>query len=310
MKTMYANRMIPESKILHPGCLSGCLIRRSKGLRHMRILMGAIIALTLMAGSFIFAAPMTYAAGPGLLTDGADLMSDEEEGLLLEKLESVSEKRDCDIAVITTGDLSGKDSEAYVDDTMDEMGLGKGRSHGTVTLLIYINDKDPSDREVRIATDETANYYFSDRDNEYVLDVIIRDLSQGNYTEACLTYADTCDQVFAQTLDNGQNNGNEEKNRGVSPFWLIGDLGIGAVIALILGSAQKSKLKSNRGRRGAAEYKADGGIHFLLNRDIFLNRRIERRRIDREGSDGHEHQAGTTHTTSSGGKHGGAGRRF
>lgn len=273
--------------------------------------MGAIIALTLMAGSLFFAAPLAYAAGPGLLTDGADLMSDEEEGLLLEKLESVSEKRDCDIAVITTGDLSGKDSEAYVDDTMDAMGLGKGRSYGTVTLLIYINDKDPSDREVRVATDETANYYFSDQDDEYILDEIIRDLSRGNYTDACMTYADTCDQIFAQTLDGGQNSGNEGKgNRGVSPFWLIGDLGIGAVIALILGGAQKSKLKSNRGRRGAAEYKADGGIHFLINRDVFLNRHIERRKIDREGSDDHEHQAGTTHTTSSGEKHGGAGRRF
>lgn len=263
-----------------------------------------LLMLSLMAG-MICKAPVLAAGSSQLLDDGADLLTDKEEKDLLSQLTKLSDKRDCDLAVITAGNLEGKDVQAYVDDRIDSEGIGEDRSHGTVTLLIFVEQDDPSNREVAIGTDQKANTFFSDDDNNRVIDEMVPDLSSGSYGKACRTFGDTCDAVFGESLD--------EKNstRGVSPGWIFGDLGIGAVIALIMGTFQKSKLKTRRRKSGAAEYKADGGIHFTVNNDTFLDRHIERRRIDRDQPHGEStHEAGTTHTTSSGSKHGGASRKF
>lgn len=266
-----------------------------------------IILLLLMWTAGVMARVPAYAAKSArLLTDGADLLTDKEEGKLLKKLRKLSDKRDCDIAVITTGDLEGKDAAAYVDDQIDSRGLGTGREHGSVTLLVFVDQNDVSNREVRVATDEAANICFSDSDIDRVIDQIILELSNGSYAKAIDGYADSCDTVFAESLDE-----NEGGARGVSPGWLFGDLGIGTALALLLGQFQKSRLKTARRRSGASGYKADGGIEFSVNKDTFLDKHVERRRREKEersGPGGHE--AGTTHTTSSGSKHGGGGRKF
>ena len=245
-----------------------------------------------------------YGAGTSVvLDDEADLFTDKEESRLKKKLTSVSDHRDCDIGVITTGDLHGKSAQDYVDDALTND--KEDRSHGAVRLLIYINDNDESDREVRIATDETASAYFSDNDNESILDDMIDDLSSGYYADAAMTYADDCDRILGGSLD-----GDGQGSRGVSPLWIFGDLGIGAAIAFLLGSYQKSKLKTRKRKGGAKDYRAEGGIDFTVNKDTFLRKRVERRKIERDKPEGRTHEAGTTHTTSSGEKHGGAGRKF
>ncbi|MBQ9157575.1 MAG: TPM domain-containing protein [Eubacterium sp.] len=256
----------------------------------------------LMAASTVFAA-----SGASLLRDDADLLTDKEESKLIKKLDKVSSKRDCDIAVITAGDLAGYDAESYVDDQIDSTGLGSGRENGTATLLIYVDQNDPSNREVRIATDQTANAYFSDADNDRVLDEIFDDLRSGDYADAVSGYADACDSVLGQSFDEGG-------SRGVSPGWLFGDLGIGALLAFAMGGYHRSRLKTSKSRTGASDYKVDGGdIQFIVNQDTFLDRHVERRKIDRDGDgprDHEAHEAGTTHTTASGSHHGGAGRKF
>ena len=267
-------------------------------------LIPVLLLLVAMTAGMIFKAPVRAAGSDGLLTDGADLFSDEEETGLLKKLEEVSDSRDCDVAVITTGDLAGKDAQNYVDDEIDSTGLGSDRERGTVVLLVFVDQNDESNREVRVATDQKANEFFSDEDNESIINDIIGDLSSGSYADAAMTYADSCDSVFGDSLDK------KSGSRGVSPGWIFGDLGIGAVLALILGSFQKSKLKTARRKSSAADYKADGGINFSVNKDTFLKKRVERKKIEKDEKKESSHEAGTTHTTSSGTKHGGAGRKF
>lgn len=271
--------------------------RRYMGLIPAFLFIGlCILTLTLQL-------PVRAAAASVVLEDAADLFTDEEESSLKKKLASVSDNRDCDIGVITTGDLQGKSALDYVD---DELTYNRtDRSHGAVRLLIYINDNDESDREVRIATDETASAYFSDNDNERIIDDMVDDLRSGNYADAAMIYADDCNSILGESLD-----GDKEGSRGVSPLWIFGDLGIGAVIAYLLGTRQKSKLKTRKRKGGAADYKAQGSIDFTVNKDVFLTKRVERRKINRDNPEERAHEAGTTHTTSSGEKHGGAGRKF
>ena len=262
------------------------------------------IALVVLTVCMMYKAPVFATEGMFILDDGADLFTDQEESDLQSKITGISDKRDCDIGVITTGDLQGKDTVAYIDDAMTDVDAGVDRSHGAVWLLIYINKDDPADREVRIATSEKANAYFSDQDNDAVIDRMYDDLHDGNYASAAMSFVDSCDQVLGESLDG------EKGSRTVSPFWIFGDLGIGAAIACALGFFQKSKLKSVKRRGSAAEYKAEGGVDFTVNKDTFIRKRVERRKIEDQDSGEKSHKSGTTHTTSSGEKHGGAGRKF
>ena len=249
--------------------------------------------------------PVRAAGGVSCINDQADLLSNKEEKTLNKLLEKVSEKRDCDIVFYSAGDLGGKDAVAYIDDMMDDNDLGAARENGSVALLIFVDRDDPSNREVRISTDERANLYFSDDDNEDVIDAMVPALSDSRYGDAVGTYARECDRVFGQSLDK-----EDKKSRGVSPFWLFGDFGIGALLALMMGQRQKSKLKSVRKQHGAARYESNQGIDFSINENVFLDERTERRIIERDDRDSEQHQPGTTHVSSSGRKHGGAGRKF
>ena len=272
---------------------------RTRDLRWIPV----FIFLAVWMTGLMFRLPAEAADGSALVTDGADLFTDKEESKLIKKLSRVSDKRDCDIAVFTTGDLEGKEAVDYVDDAMEDAQLGYDRDRGAVALLIFVDETDPSNREVRVATDQTANEYFSDDDDDRVIDAIVGDLSKGSYAKAAMEYADTCDSVFADALG-------EKGSRGVSPGWIFGDLGIGAVLALIMGTYQKSKLKTARRKSGATDYKADGGITFSVNKDSLVDQRTERKKIEKEETRESSHESGTTHTTSSGKKHGGAGRKF
>ena len=269
-----------------------------------------MLCLTLTVGTGKGISLQVHAAGDiPLLSDGADLLTDKEEDKLVSRLEKVSDKTDCDIAVYTVDDLAGQTARDYTDDLVDSVGLGQDRGKGTATLLVYISSEDPTDREIYISTDERGKDYFSDDDIDQILDEVVSPLAGGNYPEAFETYADSCRSVIESSDLGAEEAG---KRKGPSPFWIFGDLGIGAAIASMLGLHQKSKLKTRRKKSGAGNYADHEGIQFERREDVFLDRRVERKLIERDDDRGGEggHQAGTTHTSSSGQVHGGGGRKF
>ena len=272
-----------------------------------------VLSLLIMAVwtcCFTLNIPVLAAGEAQLLIDDADLFTEEEESRILSRLNEVSGKRNCSIGIVTASSLGGLEAVDYIDRIIDSQS-DMAKTYGIVRLFIYIDGSDETNREVRVATDRKASQYFSDSDDDWILDGVVYDLVEGNYENAAVTYINCCNDILGDST--GDNAANTGSSRGVSPLWLIGDLGIGAVIAMILGGAQRSKLKTVRKKGGASEYKAEGGIHFIVNRDVLFNKRVERRRIERdEPSERHHehHEAGTTHTTMSGSRHGGRGRKF
>jgi uncharacterized protein len=265
-----------------------------------------LCALTILFSVLLRPALKLKAAGDvPLLSDAADLLTDKEEDKLTRKLEKVSDKQDCDIAVYTVDDLTGLKIEAYADDIVDSVGLGKGRSKGTATLLVFIDADDPSNRKAYISTDKNGSACFSDDDIQDVLYDIRSSLSSGQYMDAFESYADSCVSVL-KASDGADKGG----SKGPSPFWIFGDLGIGAAIATLLGQHQKSKLKTKRRKSGASHYADHEGIQFERREDIFLDRRVERTLRERHEDIEGDHEHGTTHTSSSGHIHGGGGMDF
>lgn len=178
------------------------------------------------------------------LADEADLLSSEEETALLENLDEISERQQCDVVVVTVNSLEGKTAEAYADDYFD-------------------------------------------------------------YNGAFTKYAKLCDDFLTQAKKGEPyDNGNLPKG-SVSPLWIFADLAIGFILAFLLGSMQKAKLKSVRKQATAKDYTVSGSMVLTEKWDQMVNKTLTTRRIERDTDKG-----SSTHSSSSGESHGGSGGKF
>ena len=76
------------------------------------------------------------------LTDEADLLTDEEEELLLKQLDEISERQNCDVVVAAVDGLDGKSAMEYADDFYDYNGYGMGNERDGIILLVSMEERD------------------------------------------------------------------------------------------------------------------------------------------------------------------------
>ena len=62
------------------------------------------------------------AGGASRLVDNADLLTEEEENLLLARLDEVSQRQQFDVVIVTASSIDGKSPMAYADDFFDYNG--------------------------------------------------------------------------------------------------------------------------------------------------------------------------------------------
>lgn len=238
------------------------------------------------------------------LTDEADILSDEEGAELLEKLDSISEERNCDVVIATVNSLDGKSSEEYADDFYDENGYGMGEEADGILLLISMDDHDWA-----ISTRGYGITAFTDAGQEYMTEQFLPYLSDGEYAEAFREYADLCDDFIAQA-DGGEpydvGNLPEESVRGLIPFWIAGSFGVGFLIAFIMAQIKKSKLKTIRSNETAEGYTKSDSLKFAEKEDVFVREQVIKRKIEQPKSSG----GSSTHKSSSGATHGGSSGKF
>lgn len=82
------------------------------------------------------------------LADNAGLLTDSEQSQLLNKLDEISDRQQVDVVVVTTDSLKGKTPEAYADDFYDDNGYGYGADCDGVLLLVSIQKRIHSFRNV------------------------------------------------------------------------------------------------------------------------------------------------------------------
>ena len=129
-----------------------------------------------------------------LVSDEADLLTDEEEMLLTDRLDTLGFIYNVEIGVVTVNSLEGKSAQAFADDYYDYNGYGYGVNDDG--LLVLYKDGVPGDREVYITTHGSAIYIFSGYTIDRILDEMISDLQYGNYYRAFETFADECEYVL------------------------------------------------------------------------------------------------------------------
>lgn len=236
------------------------------------------------------------------LVDNADILTDSEEEALLSQLDEISERQECDVAVVTVNSLEGKDVTAYADDFYDYNGYGMGSGDDGILFLVSMGE-----REWAISTYGFGITAFTDAGLDYMEEKFLPDLSDGNYEEAFSIYAELCDEFLTQA---GDGEAYDVKNLPKEPLaksWILISLIMGAVIAFIITGCMRSRLKTVRKQMSAMSYVKDGSMNLTDSRDMFLYRRVTRRAKPKNTSSS---GGSRTHTSSSGRSHGGSRGHF
>lgn len=238
-------------------------------------------------------------AGESHIVDDAGLLSESEISSLENTLDSVAEKHSLKIAIVTTDSLGEKTVTEYADSKFESM---YGDNDG-VLLLLSMKE---NDNNWYISTTGNGKTIFTDAGIEYIGEKIVTHLSDGKYSDAFNEFAQLCDDFATQAETGEPFDSNNLPHEPLSKVWIIIAIVVGFLLALMVVGNMKSKLKTVRSQKGAANYVREGSMNVTGSRDLYLYRTVTRvKKAENNNSSG-----SSTHTSSSGTTHGGGGGKF
>lgn len=244
------------------------------------------------------------------LEDEADILTDAQEQVLMQKLDEISERQQCDVAVVTVDSLMGKSAQDFADDFYDYNGYGMGTEDSGILLLISMEDRDWA-----ISTYGFGIYAFTDVGIQYLKDAFLPELSDDNYSEAFAIYAEMADDLLT-CARNGNPFDVDDIREIQKQEWkslVPGMIGIGVILGILLAYIiTRGSMKKANGLIGGTAYEA--GM-YMVPGSMKITRAGEFRigtRVNRIYSPRQEKQSGgsSTHVSSSGRSHGGASGKF
>lgn len=267
--------------------------------------------------SVIMAYPAFAVSDMQRFVDEAGLLTGSEGSELLEQLNEISERQQVDVVIVTVNSLEGASAMEYADDFYDVNGYGFGNEKDGILFLISMEERD-----WYISTSGFGITAFTDAGLQYIVDMILSDLSEGDYAWAFTTFAEMCDDYITEAKTGKPY---DVDHLPKDPFELIFDLvvalAIGFVIALIATGIMRLKLRSVYSKTEADSYVKKGSLKLTKKNDLYLYKHVDRREKPKEeekkdtsstASTVSTRSSGgsTTHKSSSGKKHGGTGGKF
>lgn len=249
---------------------------------------------------------------PPNLVDDAKLLTEAEFASLSVKLESMSEELKFDIVVVTTDSLDGKTPMDYADDYYDYNGYGYGENKDGCLLLISMEDRD-----WYISTTGYGITAITDYGISYLEEEVVHYLSDAEYYNAFLTFANTVENFLAQSRSGTPYDVNnviegynpDERSASEKIKSVIICVIVSLVISIVVTSMiRHSYTKAVHFNRDARNYLVPGSLNMTASYDNFLYSNVTKVRIQSESSSGGG--GSSTHVSSSGTSHGGGGGKF
>lgn len=252
------------------------------------------------------------------LTDGADLLTEQDEIDLQEMLDEISLRQMVDIVVVTISSLEGLTAEAYADDFYDYNGYAKDG----ILFLVSIEERD-----WWISTVGYGETAMTEDDLEYVSDSIVEYLSEGNYADACFVFAELCDEIITNAVngegdvgqeepDQNDDDGNKPSKKDDNSFPVVSSTLLSTVIGFItsffITKKDKNQLKTVHSQRAADRYVKPGSMQVTDNYEFFLYSKVEsvEKQKNQNENGTNASRSTNTHTSSAGVNHGGRGGKF
>ena len=254
------------------------------------------VFLIITAICLIAAISVPVFAADSRVVDDASLLTGGEAQRLEMLLDEISLRQNVDIVVVTTESTDGKSPMEYADDFFDYHDYAKDG----VLLLVSMEEHD-----WWVSTTGYGITAITDAGLEYISDRFVPELSDGDYYDAFVSFAEDCDQFITQARTAAPyDNSNLPKEPFDFSFSLIISLVVGLVVALIVTSCMRGQLKSVRFKAQADDYITPGSMQVTHSRDLFLYTHLDRREKPKSTS------GSSTHMSSSGSFHGGGGGKF
>lgn len=261
----------------------------------------------------------------------SDAIPDEYQHTLSDRLDSISELTETDVLICVTDDLDGYTVAGFTEKFYDDMCIAMEHRRSAAILVISLETRD-----VYIDCVDDAQEAITEYEAEGILDLMMDDLSSGNYYGACVTFADQCETELLGYINDPSENissnyhppydfdYDDDYNYDYGEdfeFDLKSDWPYVAVIAVVLGvivgfitvTVMKSKLKSVRSNDYAAEYVVPGSMQLTVSYDSFLYRNVirrERPKNNNSGRSGRSGGFGGGRGGFGGSSHRGSGRKF
>lgn len=245
--------------------------------------------LCLLAAILLGSVMSAFAQTPGdrYVLDYADVLTDEQELALNDRLREFREKQQFDLVVCTTDDVAPGDRKYYADGYYDSLGYGFGEKRTGALLLVNVDPEyGYSSGNSWISTCGDAIDLIDDDDIASIGSKLTPLLLEGRYAEAFDEFA----ELTAKTI-------RSDKLKFIGGV-LAAALGVGVIAAFIRGGVLKKELISVYAASDADEYYVRDSLRVNRAYDRYLYSHLTRT----------ERQTDHSHSSSgSGSSHGGGG---
>lgn len=207
-----------------------------------------------------------YAAGAQRFIDAAGLVSDADAAVLSAELDEISQRQQFDVVIFTTYSLGGWSATDAAISLYEQYDYGYGSEKDGVILLISMEERD---------WDITAKGFgetaLNDDARDYLADLVVPELSAGNYAYAFQVFAQECDALVTQARE-----GHPYKTPFDPLTSLLVALGVGGVGGGASVGTMKAKLRSVSRRTEATEYMDQGSLQVTKAGERFLYHTVTR----------------------------------
>ncbi len=229
------------------------------------------------------AVPALAAESLDYVTDDAYILTDSELRKLNEYADSVSEQYGCGIYIVTIDDYREFSSSSVRDCAEDiyayyELGLGYERNG--IMLLLSMADCDYA----LIAYGEFANSAFTDYGKDVLAGALLDDFSYDDWYNGFDDYIENSADLLKSAV-NGTPLDVHSGNR-LTIMSMIIALIIGCIVALIVCSALKGRMKTAKLKKSAVEYITASGLQLSFASEHFTHITEVREPINNSSSSG------------------------
>ncbi len=228
------------------------------------------------------------------VVDKADIFTDEEEAQLFTAITEIRDTYSFDLVYLTVSDMGsyGSDgAQAYAEDFYDFGGYGYGTNRDGLIMFLYISGVEGSNK-VWISGRGLGETVFN---SDYVLDFdygpvfeeVTPILKEGNYGEAAITVSGFVSQYLSDYTNDGYIHGtlfdDDEYIPGASHYsWTYYArkegiaLVFAVIVAFIIVTIGKRKMKTNRIKKEAANYEKPGSMNVTYAAEYFTHSTVSK----------------------------------
>lgn len=229
--------------------------------------------------------------------DEADLLTDDEESELLDRLDSLSEEYYFDVAVATVQSTDGVAMNKFTDTFYDDNYYGLGDDYDGILFMVSIGD-----REWHITTHGYGMTVFNQDGLDYLKEKVTPELKDEDFAGAFNVFADQCELFLAQAETGTPYDASTLPTEPLSLMWIPISIAIGFALALLCTMGMRAQLKSVRSQDSAVDYVRSGSMNVTRSNDIFLYHTVTRTERPKESD--------SSSTGGSDSSHGGTGGSF